>query len=122
MQGMQVYYLQRFWFYNVYNNTTQLQASKYTMMFDPPVTVKGQIFLNIVSQGVSFDQSTVGIALACVKMYTYLDGNGHEQTVDYTGQDPVGSIYVTNITSVTWELVTKLAWAGAHGMIYYINE
>src|SRR5215471_21391250 len=98
---MQVYYLQRFWFFNVYNNTAQVQTSRYTMVFDPPATVKGQIFLNILSPGISFDQNAVGIAVACVKKYTYLDGNGQEQTVDYTGQDPFGSIYVTNITSVT---------------------
>jgi len=119
---MQVYYLQRFWFFNVYNNTAQVQTSRYTMVFDPPATVKGQIFLNILSPGISFDQNAVGIAVACVKKYTYLDGNGQEQTVDYTGQDPFGSIYVTNITSVTWELAVTLAWAGAHGMIYYIEE
>ena len=38
-------------------------------------------------------------------MYTYIDSNGNEQTVDYMGRDPFGSIYVTNITSVTWELI-----------------
>lgn len=91
------------------------------MSFDPPATVKGQVFLNIVSQGVSFDQKTVGLAMACVKKYSYLDDHQNEQTVDYTGQDPFGSINVTNITSVTWELVVTLAWAGAHGMIYYIE-
>jgi len=118
---VQIYYLQRFWFYNVYNSGTTQQNHQYTMTFDPPVTVKGQIFLNLLSPGVSFDSNTVGVAVACVKKYTYIDNNGHEQTVDYTGQDPSGSIYVTNITSLTWELVVTLAWAGAQGMIYYIQ-
>lgn len=57
---MQVYYLQRFWFFNVYNNTAQQQTNRYTMVFDPPATVKGQIFLNILSPGVSLDQNAVG--------------------------------------------------------------
>jgi hypothetical protein len=118
---MQVYYLQRFWFYNVYNSGTTPQTHHYTMTFDPPVTVKGQIFLNILSQGVSFDQKVVGLAAAGVKSYTYVDNNGQEQTVDFAGQDPSGSIFVTNITSVTWFLTVTLAWAGAQGMIYYIE-
>jgi len=83
------------------------------LTFDPPVTVKGQIFLNILSPGISFDQNDVGLAAACVKMYTYIDSNGNEQTVDYTGRDPFGSIYVTNITSVTWKLIVTLAWVGS---------
>ncbi len=118
---MQVYYLQRFWFGNVYNNTDTQQKHTFTIAIDPPATVKGQIFLNILSQGVDFNQGVVGLAAACVKLYTYLDANGQEQTVDYTGQDPFGSIYVTNITSVTWELIVTQAWAGAQGMIYYIE-
>ena len=118
---MQIHYLQRFWFYNVYNSSTTQQNHQYTITFDTPVTVKGQIFLNIISQGVSFDQSSVGVAVACVKSYTYINNAGKEQTVDYTGQDPFGSVNVTNITSVTWELIVTLAWAGAHGMIYYIE-
>lgn len=118
---MQIYYLQRFWFYNVYNNSSTQQTHQYTVMFDSPVTVKGQIFLNVISQGVSFDRQTVGLAVACVKKYTYIDNDGTEQAVDYTGQAPFGSVSATNITSVTWELIVTLAWAGAHGMIYYLE-
>jgi hypothetical protein len=119
---MQIYYLQRFWFFNVYNDSALPLTHKYTIHFDTPVTVKGQIFLNIISEGVSFDQNVVGAVAAGVKAYTFIDGNGQEQTVDFAGQDPFGSIYVKNITSVTWFLTVVKAWAGAHGMIYYITE
>jgi hypothetical protein len=118
---MQIYYLQRFWFWNVYNGSSTPQHHLYTINFDSPITVKGQIFLNILSPGASFDSQTVGLAAACVKMYTYLDDNGQEQTMDYTGQDPFGSISAAQVTSVTWELIVTLAWAGAHGMFYYID-
>lgn len=119
---MQIYYLQRFWFWNIYNADPSPVTHHLAVHFDSPVTVKGQIFLNILSEGVSFDQNVVGLAAAGVKAYTFIDGNGQEQTVDFMGQDPFGSIYVKNITSVTWFLTVVKAWAGAHGMIYYITE
>ncbi|MFZ1133719.1 MAG: hypothetical protein WAN69_02155 [Candidatus Korobacteraceae bacterium] len=119
---MEIYDLQRFWFSNVYNGSISPHTHRYTITFDPPVTVKGQIFLNVLSPAVDLDKNVVGLAAACVKKYTYLNsGAGIEETVDYTGQEPFGSINVTNITSVTWELIVTLAWAGAHGTIYYIK-
>lgn len=118
---MQVYYLQRFWFGNFYSNLNFPQTHYFTIAFDSPVTVKGQIFLNLLSQGFDLGANVVGLAVACVKSYSYLDDHGVQQVVDFTGQDPFGSIFVSNITSVTWELIVTKAWAGAHGMIYYIQ-
>jgi hypothetical protein len=90
---MEIYDLQRFWFANVYNGSISPHTHHYTITFDPPVTVKGQIFLNVLSPAVDLDKNVVGLAVACVKRYTYLNSSaGIEETVDYTGQEPFGSI------------------------------
>jgi hypothetical protein len=116
---MQIYYLQRFWFGDIYNDSDTVQTNKFTMTFGPNVNIKGQIFLSVFSPGLDINAGVVGLAAACVKEYVYLDSSGHGQVVDFTGQAPVGGITVTNVVSVTWELLVQKAWAGAIGMVYY---
>jgi len=116
---MQIYYLQRFWFGDIVNNSDNVQRNLFTMTFEPNVNIKAQIFLNVFSPGMDINTGVVGLAAACVKEYVYLDSNGQEQTVDYTGQAPVGGITATNVVSVTWELMITRAWASAIGMVYY---
>ena len=116
---MQIYYLQKFWFGDVYNGSDTVQRNYLTIMFGRNINIKAQIFLNVLSPGVDLNAGVVGLAAASVKEYAYLDNNGHEQVVDFTGQAPVGGITVTNVVSVTWELIVQRAWAGAIGMVYY---
>jgi hypothetical protein len=110
----------RFWFYPVYNDTNAIQKHYFTYQFNPAPVVKAVIYLNAYSGGVDFDAGVVGLAVAGVKAYEFLDGEGKTHTVDLTGQDIRVGLTVERLTSVTWFLYVQKAWAAAHGVVYFL--
>jgi hypothetical protein len=101
----------------VANDTTVQQSHYYTITFDPPVTLIGQIFLNAVSLGGDVRVRLGGAAAAAVLAYTYIR-DGQVWEVRFWGEDPVGHMFERNVTSVTWVVIVRQAWASAHGTLY----
>lgn len=116
---MQISDLDLFWLWNVYNDTFTPQPHHYTLFFEPPVTIMGQISLNIVSLGGDVGLKVGGVAAATLFEYTYIDSAGVEKDVSLLGKEPIGDLFEKNVTSVTWSLIVTKAWAGAHGTIFY---
>lgn len=115
---MNIYYLQKFWFYEQYYNDTSVHTHYLTVEL-PKVNIDAQIWLTILGPGVSFDKGKAGLAAAGIKSYRYIDGGGIPQYHEFNTWE--GHVRVEQCTEITFSFKVSLAWAKAEGIIYWHN-
>ena len=115
---MNIYWLQPFWFNEVYHN--DLTDHKHYLSIDlDQVNIYATIGLTIFSPGFDLDNKVAGLAACGVKSYVYIDKEGKKQKKTFDHWQ--SHLYVENCTNILFAFAVRKAWAKAEGMIYYYN-
>ena len=82
-------------------------------------SVMASISLSYFSEGVSYDQNTVGAAVALVRRWEVFNSDGSTRTVE--NKDPAGNAeWIDNCASVTFELSVTFARAYAQATLFHV--
>ncbi len=108
------------WLYADDDNPNGNSKATFTVDQIPPGTsVWATIALSYFSEGVSFDQNTVGAAGALVRSWDVFNPGGSVSTIENT--DFAGnSEFIANCASVTFELSVNFARAYAQATVFSV--
>lgn len=113
---MNIYYLQKFWFTEVYYTDTDVHSHYYTVEL-PKINIDAQIWLTIFGPGVNLEERKAGIAAAGIKSYSFIDREGIAKYHEFNTWE--SHVRVEQCTQITFSFKVMLAWAKAEGIIYW---
>lgn len=116
LHNMNIYYLQKFWFGQVYYTDTIVHSHYYTIEL-PKVNIDAQIWLTIFGPGVNLDERITGFAASGIKSYRFIDGDGISRYREFTTWE--SHVRIEQCTEITFSFKVALAWAKAEGIIYW---